>query len=420
MAPRRPKLAVTAAAAAAATLAVASVSAPTTASAYQFRSVRSAPLAAKGVSASTASASAAAGCRFPLFSASAASDLTDLNSVSSVGDLAAEADMGGDSELGPRKAKLVKIGVTSFVLSMCLALPVTLFPVWALHKLNVIDQLKKEQLSLKVGQFCSRWNMRLIPFCTKSVTPSGHREDYDDPQPSVWVCNHTSMLDVFVLLAADKKMRGRKRRDIKIVYWKGLESNPVTKLLFTMCGFIAVEMADNGNGTPNDYDRSSFKKLLIDVKKAFQDGFDVGILPEGQLNPTPEAGLLPVFSGAHSLARMSRRPVRMMALSGVNGLWHPTESMGVTGRNINIRVYPPGKKGGVFESGDEFVETFTDVVGHFGSTGRDLPEENLAGWLDGTMWENIKERKAASDAEAEVYKSAVNEAKAEEMTSGGS
>jgi hypothetical protein len=30
--------------------------------------------------------------------------------------------------------------------------------------------------------------------------------------------------------------------------WKQLEDNPVTKLLFRQCGFIPVQMADNGNG----------------------------------------------------------------------------------------------------------------------------------------------------------------------------
>jgi len=89
------------------------------------------------------------------------------------------------------------------------------------------------------------------------------------------------MLDVFLLLAADRQARGNTRRRIKIVYWKQLESNPVTKLLFRQAGFIPVQMAANEHGEENDYDRSSFKKLLKDAKQAFADGFDIGILPEG-------------------------------------------------------------------------------------------------------------------------------------------
>jgi hypothetical protein len=34
----------------------------------------------------------------------------------------------------------------------------------------------------------------------------------------------------------------------------------------------------------------------------------------------------------------------------------------------------------MFETGDEFVETFCTVVGHFGAHGVDVPDK----WLDGT------------------------------------
>jgi hypothetical protein len=75
------------------------------------------------------------------------------------------------------------------------------------------------------------------------------------------------MLDVFILLGVDRQLRGGyKKRPIKIVYWKGLEANPVTKLIFRQAGFIPVQMADNGNGNANEYDVKSFKKLLKDAK----------------------------------------------------------------------------------------------------------------------------------------------------------
>jgi 1-acyl-sn-glycerol-3-phosphate acyltransferase len=76
-------------------------------------------------------------------------------------------------------------------------------------------------------------------------------------------------------------------------------------------------MANNGHGTENDYDTSSFRTLLKSTKQAVEEGFDIGILPEGQLNPNPEAGLLPAFSGAFTLAKMARRPIRMMGVHGM-------------------------------------------------------------------------------------------------------
>lgn len=278
----------------------------------------------------------------------------------------------------------------AFIASMCIALPVTLLPTELLYRAKAIDRKRKECLSLKTGQFCARWLMRLIPFCSIDVKTYDEKE----PKPSVWVCNHTSMLDIFVLLAADKKLRGGKKRPVKIIYWKALEDNLITKLLFQQSGFIPVAMSANKAGDTNDYDKSSFKKLLKDTKQAFQDGFDIGILPEGQLNPTPEQGLLPCFSGAYTLARMAKRPIQMMALHGIHKLWHPDESIGMepSSRKIKIRVYPSGR---TYKDCQEFIETFQTVVGPFGATGTDLPDAQLERWLDGTEWkermENEKE-----------------------------
>lgn len=282
-------------------------------------------------------------------------------------------------------ATLSKIGLVAFIASMCLALPIALFPPYLLHRLKMISQVKQQNMALTNGQFCARWLLRLIPFCNVSCLSSPEKEI--DPQPSVWVCNHTSALDIFILLAKDFQMRGRKKRPIKIIYWKGLEDNPITKLLFTQCGFIPVQMEANAAGENNSYSMKSFKKLLKMSKQAFEEGFDIGILPEGQLNPHPEEKLLPCFSGAFTLAKMSRRPIRFFALHGTHRLWHAREDIGmtVTGRDIAIRVYPgEGRK---FGSSDEFLATFEAVVGKFATTGKDLDDDELNAWLDGSKWE---------------------------------
>lgn len=287
-------------------------------------------------------------------------------------------------KMNPIKAKITKAGMISFVASMCIALPATLYPVRLLHKVQLINTLQKEQLSCRVGCFCSRWLMRLIPFANVKVIHNKDKRssdlDSEEPEPTIWVCNHTSMLDIFLLLANDKKMRGKNKRPIKIIYWKDLEKNPVTKLLFTMSGFIPVEMEDNGNGNTNTYKKSSFKALLKSIKKAFDDGFDIGILPEGQLNPTPEKGLQPIFGGAFTLSRMSKRPIKMMAIHGLHRLWHGDEEIGmtVTGRKVQMRNY---NLGGKFANSSEFVEAFKQVVGHFGATGKDNPK--WKDWVEG-------------------------------------
>ncbi len=144
----------------------------------------------------------------------------------------AAVSVGDFQAVGPNERKLNKIQsmvvrtmMVAFIMSMCVALPVTLIPVWILYRLKIINRVQKEMISLRVGQFCSRWLMRLFPFARKKVIVEP--ETWADPQPAIWVCNHISMLDLFFVLALDKKMRGKHRRPIKCLYWKGLESNPV-------------------------------------------------------------------------------------------------------------------------------------------------------------------------------------------------
>ena len=105
-------------------------------------------------------------------------------------------------------------------------------------------------------------------------------------------------------------------------------------------------MEANGSGNPNEYDKKSFINLLRQTKKACKEGFDILILPEGQLNPWPEQGLLEVFPGAVKLAQISKRPIRFVGLHGLHRLWHPDDEIGmtITGRDVKMRTYPgPGR-----------------------------------------------------------------------------
>ena len=271
----------------------------------------------------------------------------------------------------------------------------TLFPVYLLHKVKIIDRVRKEKRSLMVTQFCSRWLMRVFPFASKRILVNADDEQVKSPEPSIWVCNHISMLDLFFVLALDLKMRGKKRRPIKLLYWKGAESNPVTGLMCKMCGFIPVDMADNRHGEANKYDPKSFKQMLKSIKAAIEEGFDIGIMPEGQPNPMPEDGLQPIYSGAFTLAKMSHRPIKIIALYGLHRMWHPDDNIGMecTARNMAVRVYPNGR---IFKDAEEFSSTFGAVAGYFGAHGKDMPEEELNMWLDGSKWKSELARRAAT------------------------
>jgi len=288
-----------------------------------------------------------------------------------------------------------QLGMISFVASMCIAMPLALLPPYILQKLNLISKTHREHLSVCMSQFCARWGLRLIPFANVEIhKPIPNRKiPKSEGSTSIWVCNHTSMLDVFILLAMDKKIRGKDKRPIKILYWRGLESNPITKWIFQMSGFIPVDMADNGNGVPNDYDKKSLKTLLKNIKQAFDDGFDVGILPEGQLNPTPEKGLQPVFTGAYTISKICKNSIRFLSLKGLHQLWHPNESIGmtVTGRRVKVAAYPIPLNVKMLRYPQDFVEIFEQVVGHFAKFGKDLP--NWEDFLEGNVFQKNEKKK---------------------------
>lgn len=106
-----------------------------------------------------------------------------------------------------------------------------------------------------------------------------------------------------------------------------------------------MDMEDNGNGNPNEYHPKSFKQMMKSTKQAITEGFDVLVLPEGQLNPRPEEGLQPIFPGAFALAKSSHRPIQMVALHGCHNMWHADENIGmkVVSRDVTIKAYPPLK-----------------------------------------------------------------------------
>jgi hypothetical protein len=58
-----------------------------------------------------------------------------------------------------------------------------------------------------------------------------------------------------------------------------------------------------------------------------------------------------------------------------------------------VRVYPNGR---FFKDAQEFSSTFGAVAGHFGAHGKDMPEEELNMWLDGSMWKSELARQAAT------------------------
>lgn len=128
-------------------------------------------------------------------------------------------------EITPSRNSLTKLEASwtkhcmiAYIAHMCVALPLTLLPTFVKSKFHVVTKAESENEALRVGQACARTLLALIPFMNLKVTPyvSEH------PVPTIWVSNHVSMLDTFVFLAADEKLRGKNRRPLKTIYVSGL------------------------------------------------------------------------------------------------------------------------------------------------------------------------------------------------------
>jgi hypothetical protein len=114
-----------------------------------------------------------------------------------------------------------KYGMIAYIAHMCFAIPVCLVPTFVKAKFQLAPKAEIEHEALRVGQACARNLLSLIPFMNLKVIPYVS----DEPAPTIWVSNHVSMLDTFVFLASDEKLRGKNRRPIKVIYVSSILPN---------------------------------------------------------------------------------------------------------------------------------------------------------------------------------------------------
>jgi hypothetical protein len=124
---------------------------------------------------------------------------------------------GAPQQMSKLARNLTKVAMVAYIAVVAISLVCSL-SIIRLFGLFGVPERRRQIWALKTGQRCARYALRLIPFCNVKVIVDKADENRRNPEPSIWVCNHTSMLDVFLLLASDKRMRGFKRRPIKVVY----------------------------------------------------------------------------------------------------------------------------------------------------------------------------------------------------------
>ncbi|GMH73727.1 hypothetical protein TrVE_jg2092 [Triparma verrucosa] len=112
-------------------------------------------------------------------------------------------------------------------------------------------------------------------------------------------------------------------------------------------------MLDNGE-SDNVYDPSSFRSLLKTLKEC-PGQFNIGVLPEGQLNPTPENGMLKIHTGGKAIARILNAEIVAMGLKGTGKIWCPRRGIVGVGREVEVKVFG----GREFEEGVKEIEAWT-------------------------------------------------------------
>jgi putative phosphoserine phosphatase/1-acylglycerol-3-phosphate O-acyltransferase len=140
-------------------------------------------------------------------------------------------------------------------------------------------------------------------------------------RPAVFLFNHQSQLDVFVLAAV-------LRKDFTGVAKKSLEKDP----FFGPVGWLAdVAYIDRSNTT-------AARKGLEPAVEALRSGKSIAIAPEGTRSPTPR--LLPFKKGPFHLAMQAGVPVVPIVMRNCGEIMAP-HSMVIHPGTVDVAVLPP-------------------------------------------------------------------------------
>ncbi len=155
-------------------------------------------------------------------------------------------------------------------------------------------------------------------------------------RPAVFLFNHQSQLDVFVLGAV-------LRKDFTGVAKKELEYSP----FFGPVGFLAdVAYIDRGNS-------QKAHEQLEPVVDALRNGRSIAIAPEGTRSPTPR--LLPFKKGPFHMAMQAQVPIVPIVMRNCGEIMG-AHSMVIHPGTVDVAVLPPvSTTGWTKENLDEHV-----------------------------------------------------------------
>jgi 1-acyl-sn-glycerol-3-phosphate acyltransferase len=202
------------------------------------------------------------------------------------------------------------VGRVLFTAWCCLAV-VVLIPMLALSLLVV----RGRRAARRVVSFFARLLLR-AGGCRVRMTGAGVA-GLSAAHPAVLVANHSSYLDVLVLLSV-------LPLDVRFAAKARLASYPVLGMLLRKAGYLLVQRGS-----------ASMAGELADTVR---DGQSLFIFPEGTFMRPP--GVMPFRLGAFHAAADTGRPVVPVALSGPRRLW-PDETLLLRPGQVTVTVGQP-------------------------------------------------------------------------------
>ncbi len=168
--------------------------------------------------------------------------------------------------------------------------------------------------------FARNWSRLLLAICGVRVKSEG-LELYTDGTAHVYVCNHSSLFDIPILLATLPS-------GAAIMYKRELEKIPIFGWCLRLSPFIAVTREDPRNAMVS----------IEQAAEAVRNGGSALIFPEG--TRSADGSLGEFRRGAVAVALRAGKPIAPLAIIGANRIL-PKKSLYFHAGTVILRAAPP-------------------------------------------------------------------------------
>jgi len=260
------------------------------------------------------------------------------------------------AELSPIERQITKAQALAYGVSFFSIAYLWCLGIETAERLKLIHERQREGATAHFVGVLADKLLRVFPFIDIEV--SGAETITRDKEPTIWVSNHVSELDLLVFLILEGRYNIGRERPIKFLYWDKLRDYPVLSRFLRVSGMIPVAMEDTGFEVDNQYKLQSLKDMYRKMDDAVADGFDIAILPEGRRNKDAPT-LAKAFPGAFKLAKKHGADIGFIGTHGVEQVWNVENGFHAKSKKISVKFWENMD----IESKAEFMEKFYQLLG---------------------------------------------------------